>query len=399
MGPFVSRLFALLLLAAFPAQAQKTYDPGASDTQIRIGNLMPYSGAFSEYGVIGRAEAAYFRMLNDRGGINGRQIKFISLDNAAQADPALVLARRLVEQEQVLFFAGTWGSQTNKAIRPYLNEHHIPHLFVTSNDQTFDDPGHFPWTMGFSPSKFVEAAAYGRFLLRYRPEAKIAVLYSEDEEGAEYRAGLREGLGARAGALIIKEVGFRYGDKPEIEAKVAALKKSGADVFMNFAVGRFAIPGIRAAYDTGWKPLQFLPNASLSIEAFLGPAGAEKAVGIINNARSKGWNTANWRSDPAVRDFLAWFAKYNPTGSERDAQNVYGYLLAQTLEAVLRQCGDDLTRANVMKQATHLDLELGMLRPGIRIHTSPTDYRPIKDLYYVRFNGQAWMPVTGALEH
>jgi len=385
-----------LALAAAPAMAGKQYDPGASNTEIRVGNLVPYTGPFSEYGAIGRAEAAYFRMVNERGGINGRQVTFVSLDSGPKFQAALELAHRLVEREQVLLLVSTWGSGASRAIRPYLNEQGIPQLFVAANDAGFDDPGHFPWTMGFAPPKRTEAALYARHLLAVRPQAKVAVLCSDDEEGAEYRAGLREGLGARADAMIVAEGAFRYADPAGIDALVAGFKRAGADVFMNMAVGRAAVRGIRAAYDQGWRPMQFLPNASLSIAAFLDPAGLEKAAGLICNARSKGWGTAHARADPAVATFLEWVKRYLPEGSERDAQTVYAYEVAQTLEEVLRRCGDELTRANVMRQATHLDLGLGMLRPGIRIRTSPTDYLPIKDLYLVRFEGRDWVPLEGA---
>jgi len=389
-------LLLALALAVLPAAAQKQYDPGASDREIRVGNLVPYTGPFAEYGAIGRAEAAYFKMVNERGGINGRKVTFLSLDSGPQFQASLELARRLVEQEQVLLFAGTWGSSSNKLIRPYLNQQAIPQLFVAANDATFDDPGSFPWTMGFVPSKHTEAAAYARYLLAERPAARIAVLYSDDDDGREYRDGVREGLGQRAGAMIVKEAAFRYSRIADIGPLVAGCKAAGADVFLNLAVGRYASEGIRAAYDLGWRPLQFIPNASLSIAAFLDPAGLEKAAGLICNARSKGWSGAQARADPAVRAFLDWLKRYNPEASERDAQNVYGYEVAQTLEEVLKRCGDDLTRANVLRQATHLDLALGMLRPGIRIRTSPADYRPIRDLYLVRFDGRDWVPLEGA---
>jgi branched-chain amino acid transport system substrate-binding protein len=380
-----------LALAALPALAEKKYDSGASDTEIRVGNLVPYTGPFAEYGAIGRAEAAYFRMVNDHGGINGRKVVYVSLDSGAKLETPVELAQRLVQQERVLLFVSTWGAPVNRLIRPFLNQQGIPQLFVAANDAEFDDPAHYPWTMGFAPSKRTEAAQYARYLLASRPDARIAVLSSDDAEGAEYRAGLREGLGSRAEAMIIKEGAFRYSDPSGIDPLVAGFKAAGADVFMNMAVGRFATHGIRAAYDQGWRPLQFVPNASLSIAAFLDPAGLEKAAGLICNARSKSWGIGQAGRDPGVRAFLAWMKKYLPAGNERDAQNVFGYEVAQTLEAVLKRCGDDLTRANVMAQATHLDLQLDMLRPGIRIRTSPADYRPIKDLYLVRFQGQDWV--------
>jgi branched-chain amino acid transport system substrate-binding protein len=389
--PRLPWLILLALVLALPAPAQKRYDPGASDTEIKVGNFVPYTGPFAEYGAIGRAVAAYFRMVNDHGGIRGRKVTFISLDSGPGPEAALVLARRLVEQDQVLLLAGTWGSPANKAVRPYLNEHRVPQLFVAATDAAFEDPEHYPWTMGFAPSKRTEAALYGRYLLEHKPDARIALLTSDDEDGAEYRAGLAESLGAKAAAMIVQDGRFRYSDPGAIDALVARFQKAGADVFMNLAIGRFATRGIRAAYDLGWRPLQFIPNASLSVTAFLEPAGLPKAHGLICNARSKGWTGPAAGRDPAVEAFLEWMRTYNPEASLRDAQNVFGYEVAQTLEAVLKACGDDLTRANVLVQATHLDLELGMLAPGIRVHTGPTDYRPIKDLYFVRFDGREWV--------
>lgn len=397
MSAAMLRIFAAFLVmtwAVVPsAIAQSKYDPGASDTEIKVGNVEPYTGVFSEYGAVARAEAAYFRMIDDRGGVNGRKIDFVSLDSGSNTQTAVDLVHKLVEQDQVLLIVSIFGAETNLAIRPYMNEKHVPQLFVGGNAATFDDPAHFPWTMGFEASKLTEATAYTRYILRNKPDAKIGVLYGNDEGGREYLRGIRDGLGDRASSMIVKEEMYDYGDPAAIDAHVLALKNSGADVFLDMAIGKYATQAIRRAYDLNWHPLHFLPNASLSISAFLDPAGLETATGIIDNARSKGWTNPRANDDPAVRDFLEWMRKYNSTASERDANNVYGYEVAQTLVEVLKKCGNDLTRENVMKQASHLDLELGMLRPGIRITTTPTDYRPIKQLYLIRFDGHNWAPV------
>lgn len=377
-------------LPAAPALAEKHYDPGATDADIKIGNIMPYTGVFSEYGAAGRAEAAYFRLVNDRGGVNGRKINFVSADSESDGAKFVELAHKLVEQDQVLLLVGTWGARANAAIRAYMNESKVPQLFVADTDSSNDDPVHFPWTMGFQASKRAEAAAYAKYILQNKPNAKIAVLYPQDPSGEEWRLGLHEGLGERSTALIVKEVSFAYSDPGALDAQVEAAKSSGADVFMNLTVGRFATHAISKAYDIGWHPLQFIPNASLSIAAFLEPAGLEKATGVVSNARSKGWLTRQSQRDPAVREFLDWMKRYLPDANPKDANIVYGYEVAQTLIEVLQKCGDDLTRANVMKEASHLDLALGMLRPGIRITTSPTDYRPIKQLFLVRFDGKDW---------
>lgn len=385
-------VLVLSALTSVPALAQKHYDPGASDTEIKIGNLVPYTGPFAEYGANGRAEAAYFQMINDRGGINGRKITFVSLDSGTGSRTAVALAHQLVEQEKVLLLVGTWGTAVNTAIRPYLNDQKVPHLFVASGTASFADPAQYPWTMAFQASFQTEGAVYARYILRTKPDAKIALLSSDSEDGKEWRLGVRNGLGDQAATRIVQEATFTYtADPAALDPLIATLQRSGADVFLNMAVGRFATRAIRLAYDLAWHPQQFLPNASLSIAAFLEPAGLEKATGIVSNARSKGWTSPQADRDPAVREFLDWMRTYNPQASLRDANNVYGYEVAQTLVAVLTQCGDDLTRANVMRQATHLNLELGMLRPGIRITTSPTDYRPIKQLYLIRFDGKNWV--------
>jgi len=389
LGACAPILLSCALLAS-PALAQKSYDPGATDAEIKIGNLMPYTGVFSEYGSTGRAEAAYFRMVNDHGGVNGRKLNFLSLDFESNGAKFVELAHRLVEQDEVLLLVSTWGARTNAAIRPYMNEKKVPQLFVADTDSANDDPVHFPWTMGFQPSKRAEAAAYAKYILQNKPNAKIAVLYSADPSGEEWRLGIHDGLGERAAALIVKELSFTYSDPAGLDAQIEAAKSSGADVFMNLTVGKFATRAISKAYDIGWHPLQFIPNASLSIAAFLEPAGLEKASGIVSNARSKGWLAPQSQRDPAVREFLEWMKKYLADANPKDANNVYGYEVAQTLVELLKKCGDDLTRANVMSEAAHLNLELGMLRPGIRITTSPTDYRPIKQLFLVQFDGKDW---------
>jgi branched-chain amino acid transport system substrate-binding protein len=309
-----------------------------------------------------------------------------------------------VEEDKVLLIFSSIGTESNLAIRTYMNEKKIPQLFVQSSSAVFDDPSHFPWTMGFFATYRTEGLVYAKYILQNRPGAKIGVLYANDDGGKEYLAGVHDGLGDKAASLIVKEVSYQVsGQLSEqisdgaIEPQIVALKDSGADVFLNFSIGPFATQAIRAAYDLGWHPLQFIPNASLSIAAFLDPAGLEKSKGVITNARSKGWTSSRAQSDPAVREFLDWMSKYNPQASLRDQNNVAGYERAQVLVEVLRKCGDNLTRANVMKQAASLDLELGMLRPGIKIKTSPTDYQPIKQLFLIRFDGKEWVPFGGTI--
>jgi len=365
----------------------------AADT-VKIGNVVPYTGAFSEYGATGKAEAAYFQMINDRGGINGRKIDFISLDSGSDTAKAVALARQLVEQDQVLLTIGIWGTPANLAIRQYMNDQKTPQLFVNATDSAFDDPAHFPWTMGFQPSKRVEALVYARYVLRHKPGAKVAMLYGRDPSSGEWRQGIRGGLGDKASTMIVKEAAVDYSDPQGLDARIVALKNSGADVFMNLVVGRLATHAIRKAYEIGWRPLEFIPNASLPMVALLEPGGREKAAGTISNARSKSWLTAEAQQDPEVRAFVEWMHKYNAEANLRDASYVYGYEVAEATVEVLKKCGPDLTRANVMKQAASLDLTLSMLRPGIRVTTGPADYQPIKQLYLIRFDGRDWAPLS-----
>jgi branched-chain amino acid transport system substrate-binding protein len=377
-------------------RAQKQYDPGATDNEIRIGNIATHIGWARAYGAVADAEAAYFRMINDRGGVNGRRINFISLDAGSDPVKAAGLARQLVEVSRVLLIFSPIGTETNIAIRQYLNEARVPQLFVESSSATFDDPSHFRWTMGFYATYRAEGKAYAEYLLKNRPDARIGVLFSDNDVGREYLAGFREGLGPRASSSIVRETSYQTTDET-LRPQVTELKRSGADVFLNLSVGAFTTKAIREAYDADWHPMQFIPNASLSVSAFLDPAGLKKAVGIISNARSKGWTGPSARSDPEVRDFLDWMGKYNSAASIRDQNNVAGYERAEAMIEVLRKCGENLTRENVMRQAASLDLRLGMLRPGIMLRTGPGDYQPIKQLFLVRFDGANWTAM-GAVE-
>jgi branched-chain amino acid transport system substrate-binding protein len=385
----VTRAFLAFGLVAPAARAAKRYDPGATDSEIKIGQISSGAAWAEAYGVIGRAEAAYFDMVNDRGGVNGRKIRFVGVDGGTQPAGALAAARRLVEQERVLLIFSSFGTENNLAIRPYMNERGVPQLFVESSSAVFDQPSQYPWTMGFFATYRTEGSAYAHYILQERPQARIAVLYADNDAGREYLAGVHEGLGAREGAMISREEAYRT-DEAKIREHLGALKNSGADVFLNLSLGTFVTEAIRGAYDLDWHPLQFIPNASLSTAAFLDPAGLDKARGVISNARSKSWMTPQADSDPDVREFLAWMSRYNPQARLRDQNNVAGYERAEALVAVLSKCGDDLSRSNVMRQAASLDTELGMLRPGIRVKTGPGDYQPIKQLFLIRFNGRSW---------
>jgi ABC-type branched-subunit amino acid transport system substrate-binding protein len=368
--------------------------PGVTDTEIKIGHITTSAGRASAYRSVDRAEAAYFQMVNDHGGVNGRKITMISADYGTDSANAIDLTHKLVEEDKVLLIFSTLGTESNLATRAYMNMEKVPQLFIESSSAVFDDPAHFPWTMGFFPTYQTEGSVYAKYVLKNKPAAKIAVLYADDEAGREYLAGIHDGLGDKASALIVKEVSYENSDSTTtLDAQIRLLQASRADVFFNMSVGTWTTDAIRIAYDLGWHPMQFIPSVSLSVAAFLEPAGVEKATGVIANARSKSWLSPKAQSDPAVVEYLDWMSKYNADASLRDQNTVGGYERAEALVDVLRECGNDLSRANVMKEAANLDIQLGMLRPGIRLKTSPTDYQPIKQMYLIKFNGKNWSAI------
>ena len=377
-------------LAAGTAFAQKKYDPGASDTEIKIGNTMPYSGPASAYGTIGKTEAAYFKKVNDEGGINGRKINFITLDDGYSPPKTVEMARRLVEQDEVLFLFGTLGTPSNTAIHKYMNAKKVPQLFVATGASKWNDPKNFPWTMGWQPNYHTEAMIYAKHILQTKPNAKIAVLYQNDDFGKDYLTGLKEGLGDKA-KMIVAEATYEVTD-PTVDSQIVQLQASGADVFVNIATPKFAAQAIRKAYDTGWKPTQYLTNVSLSVGAVLTPAGLDKSVGIITSNYGKDATDPQWDNDAGMKEWRAFMAKYYPDGNLKDNSNIYGYGVARTLVQVLKQCGDNLTRENVMKQAANLQkLDVGTLLPGITINTSPTDFAPIQAVQLAKFDGKTWV--------
>lgn len=386
------RIFVLTLLILFSLGtfAQKQYDPGASDTEIKIGNTAPYSGPASAYATIARAQAAYFAKINAEGGINGRKIKFISLDDAYNPAKTVEQVRRLVEHDGVLLIFNPQGTPTNAAIQKYLNQQKVPQLFVAAGDVRFGDWKHFPWTMGFHQTNYTEGKLYAAYILRHHPKARIGVLYLNDEFGKELSKGLRDGLGARAKEMLVGAQSYELQD-PTVDSQILSLRSSGADTFVNFAFPKAAAQAIRKAYDIGWRPRQFLNYASSSVGEVLDPAGLGKSVGIISIDNQKDPTDQQWANDPALKEWLAWMRKYYPAGNVGDNANVYAYTLAQLLVHVLKQCGDNLTRENVMREATNLkDLELPMLLPGVKINTSPTDYYPIEQVRLLKFNGSRW---------
>jgi branched-chain amino acid transport system substrate-binding protein len=337
-------------------------------------------------------------MINERGGVNGRKIRLISLDDAYSPPKTVEQTRKLVEQEQVLFIFGSLGTPTNTAIQKYLNANKVPHLFVATGATKFRDPQHFPWTIGWPPSYQTEARIYGKYLLQNRPNAKIAVLYQNDDYGKDYLKGLKDGLGETGARMVVTEVTYEVTD-PTVDSQIITLKATGADIFVDIASPKFAAQAIRKTHDIGWKPLHVLNNVSDSISAVLEPAGLDKSVGLISARYFKDQTDPEWQNDSGVKDFLAWMKAYYPEGDPADRYNVTGYSVAQTLVAVLKQCGDDLTRENVMRQATNIkSLELPMLLPGIKLNTSATNYRPIRQLKLARFDGKHWVGFGGVIE-
>ena len=381
---------ALLSLALMGlASAQKKYDPGATDTEIKIGNTMPYSGPASAYGTIGKAEAAYFKKINDEGGINGRKINFISLDDGYSPPKTVEMVRRLVEQDEVLLVFGPLGTPSNTAIQKYMNAKKVPQLFVATGATKWNDPKGNPWTMGWQPNYQTETTVYAKHILKTKPNAKIGVLYQNDDYGKDYLKGLKDGLADKV-KMIVAEVSFEVTD-PTIDSQIVQLQGSGADVFINITTPKFAAMAIRKAHDIGWKPVQYLNNVSASVGSVLTPAGLEKSVGIISSNYGKDPTDPQWANDPGMNEWRAFMAKYFPDGNLTDSSNVYGYSVARTLVQVLKQCGDNLTRENVMKQAANLkDFDTGLALPGIRINTSPTDFAPIQAIQLVKFDGKTW---------
>jgi branched-chain amino acid transport system substrate-binding protein len=381
---------ALTLLATQSAFAQKKYDTGATDTEIKIGNVEAYSGPASAYGVIGKTEEAYFKMINDQGGINGRKINFISYDDGYSPPKTVEQARKLVESDEVLFIFNSLGTPPNSAIQKYMNAKKVPQLFVATGATKWNDPKDFPWTMGWQPSYQAEARIYAKYILKEKPGAKIAVLFQNDDYGKDYLKGLKDGLGAKAASMIVAEESYET-TEPSIDSHVVKLKSTGADVFVDITTPKFAAQAIKKVAEIEWKPLHFLNNVSASIGSVIKPAGMENAQGIISSAYLKDTSDPQWKNDAGMKAFDEFLTKYFPEGNRIDASVMYGYTVAQGLVYVLKACGDNLTRENVMKQAASIrDLELGGLLPGIKINTSATDFAPISQLQLMKFKGERW---------
>lgn len=378
------------LLASEAICADEKYGPGVTDTEIKVGQFAAYSGPLSSFSVQNKAGIAFFDMINAEGGVNGRKVKIISLDDGYVPPKSVEVTRQLVEQEKVLLLYMPLGTPTNSAVHKYLNQKAVPQLFITSGAVKWGDPKNYPWTMGWLPSFQAEGSNFTKYVLRNKPDAKIAILYQNDDFGKDYLKGIKAALGAQAAKIIVSEQGYETTD-PTIDTQIINMKGSGADTLMNIASIKFAAMAIRKISDIGWKPLHFLNSPSSGVSATLAPAGLDNSVGIITADFLKDPTDPRWQDDKAVLDYLAFLKKWLPDANPADRLNVVGYSIGQTMLQVFKQCGNDLTRENVMKQAAHLDLELPMLLPGIKIKTNPDDFFPIEGEYLQRFDGKRWV--------
>jgi branched-chain amino acid transport system substrate-binding protein len=369
----------------------KKYDTGATDSEIKIGNTNPYSGPASSYGTIGKTIAAYFTKVNAEGGINGRKINFVTYDDGYSPPKTVEQARKLVESDEVLFLFQTLGTPPNTAIQKYMNSKKVPQLFVATGATKWGDPQHFPWTMGWQPTYQAEGHIYAKYLLEHHPQGKIGILYQNDDYGKDYVKGLKDGLGGKM--QIVAELPYETTD-PTVDSQIVSLKASGADVFFNVTIPKFAAQAIRKVGEIGWKPIHLLNSVSQSVGGVLRPAGLEYSKGLFSTYYLKDPTDPQWQNDAAYKDWVAFMEKYYPEGDRTSTFPVYGYTVTQSLVQVLKQCGDELTRANVMKQAADIkDQELGMLLPGIKVNTGAADFYPIKQMQMQQFDGERWVPI------
>ncbi len=380
---------AVLALSGLSASAQP-YDTGATDKEIKIGNTNPYSGPFSAYGSFGKAQAGYFKMINDQGGINGRKINFITVDDGFSPPKTLEQARKLVEQEKVLFFFAPLGTAPNSAIHKYMNQKKMPQLFVQTGASKWGDPKNFPWTMGWQPNYISEGKVFAQAILDNQPNAKIALLYQNDDSGKDLLAGIEAGLGAKKDMLVARET-YETTD-PTVDSQIVKLKASGADVFIHGSGPKFAAQGMKKIAELGWKPTQYVWQVSSSIGGVLAPAGIENTLGLITSAFFKDPSDPQWKDDKAMLEYQEWFKKYMPGSDPTDGFYIQGYINAQTVAHVIKQAGNNLTRDNIMKQAASInDLKLSLLLPGVNVQTSATDFYPIERMQLARFDGKAWV--------
>ena len=372
------------------ALAQKKYDPGADDKEIKIGGISPYSGPASAYGAIGKAIGAYIDKVNAEGGVNGRKLKWISVDDGYNPAKTVEQARKLVEEDEVLVLFNTLGTPPNSAIHKYMNQKKVPQLFVATGATKWGDPKNFPWTMGWQPNYQSEAKVFAAHILETKPNAKIAVIYQNDDYGKDYLKGFEDGLGEKGRSMIVSKLTYEVTD-PTIDSQLVTLKNSGADVFFNITTPKFAAQAIKKMAEIGWKPTHYLNSVSASVGAVLIPAGLDNSKDIVTAGYLKDPTDPQWQKGKEYDDWLGWMKKYHPTADVKDVNNVYGYTAAQGLVQVLKQAGDNLTRENIMKQAAHLDMTLPMLLPGVNVKTSPDDFFPIEREQLMKFDGKTWV--------
>ena len=381
---------ASLALPAMPALAQKKYGPGASDKEIKLGQTMPYSGPASAYGTIGKLHQAYFKMVNEAGGINGRKVNLISLDDGYSPPKTVEQVRKLVEQDEVLALFQTLGTPSNSAIHKYVNAKKVPHLFLATGATKWSDPKNFPWTLGFNLSYQAEGQIYARYLLKTKPNAKIGILFQNDDFGKDVLKGVEDGLGTAGAKLVVSKVSYEVTD-PTVDSQILTLQGSGADTFINITTPKFGAQAVRKAWDSGWKPLHIINNVSASVGSVLTPAGLDKSVGLLTLQYYKDPNDPQWKDDTNMLEWRAFMGRYYRDGDPKDASNLYAYLTAQTMVHVLKACGNDLTRDNVMKQATSIKaLKLPLMLPGMTLNTSSTDYFLVKQGQLAKFTGTQW---------
>ena len=387
---FVTGTAVAIALSASSAYAQKKYDPGATDTEIKIGQTVPFSGPASAYATIGKAQAAYFNMINAQGGVNGRKINLIQYDDAYSPPKAVEQVRKLVESDEVLLTFQIIGTPSNAAVQKYLNTKKVPQLFAATGASKFTDPKNFPWTLGFNPNYFVEGRIYGQYIIKEYPNAKVGVLYQNDDLGKDYLNGIKSGLGDKAATMIVAEASYEVSD-PTIDSQILKLKAAGADLLFSASTPKFAAQAIKKNAELGWKPVHILDINATSVGAVMQPAGLEASKGVISVNYGKDPSDPTWKDDAGMKRYFDFMAKYFPEGDKNSSFNTYGYSTAQLMVHVLKQCGDDLTRENVLKQATNLkNVQLDLALPGIVGNTTPNDYRVNKQLQMMKFNGERW---------
>ncbi|SDJ96569.1 MULTISPECIES: ABC transporter substrate-binding protein [Bradyrhizobium] len=381
---------AIVLLAESSALAQTKYDTGANDTEIKIGNTGPYSGPASAYGIVGKTEEAYFRMINDRGGVKGRKINFISYDDTYSPPKTVEQTRKLVESDEVLLIFNPLGTPTQSAVQKYMNAKKVPQLFIASGASKWDDAGQFPWTMGFQPSYRAEARIFAKYILANKPDGKVAVFYANDDFGKDYVAGLKDILGDNSSRIIIAEESYENSE-PSIDSHIVKLKGTGADVLVNISTPKFAAQAIKKMHEIGWRPIHLMTDASISIGTVMQPAGLDASEGILSAGFLKDASDPQWKDDAGMKKFMSFVEKYMPGANVADSNLAYGYTAAQTMVYVLEQCGDDLTRVNIMKQATSIkNFVPDMLITGIHVKTSAADFAPIEQLKIMKFSNGKW---------